>query len=110
VSGDTVPSVDLGVWRTPVERAPRLAARIGLRSDDLWVKRDDWLGLGGGGSKLRKLEFLCAHALEELGATVLVTGGVVPDSEEKGGERLVGRELELDRHDLDPRTETRAVD
>ena len=73
--GDTVPSVDLGVWRTPVERAPRLAARIGLRPDDLWVKRDDWLGLGGGGSKLRKLEFLCAHALEELGATVLVTGG-----------------------------------
>jgi L-cysteate sulfo-lyase len=73
-AGDTVPSVDLGVWRTPVERAPRLAARIGLRPDDLWVKRDDWLGLGGGGNKLRKLEFLCAHA-EEMGATVLVTGG-----------------------------------
>ena len=73
--GDTVPSVDLGVWHTPVERAPRLAARIGLQPDDLWVKRDDWLGLGGGGNKLRKLEFLCAHALEELGATVLVTGG-----------------------------------
>jgi len=73
--GDTVPSVDLGVWRTPVEGAPRLAARIGLRPDDLWVKRDDWLGLGGGGSKLRKLEFLCAHALEKVGATVLVTGG-----------------------------------
>ena len=70
-AGDKVPSVDLGVWRTPVERAPRLAARIGLQHDDLWVKRDDWLGLGGGGSKLRKLEFLCAHALEELGATVL---------------------------------------
>jgi len=52
-----------------------LAARIGLRPDDLWVKRDDWLGLGGGGNKLRKLEFLCAHALEELDATVLVTGG-----------------------------------
>jgi L-cysteate sulfo-lyase len=73
--GDTVPSVDLGVWRTPVERAPRLAARIGLRPDDLWIKRDDWLGLGGGGNKLRKLEFLCAHALEKLDATVLVTGG-----------------------------------
>jgi L-cysteate sulfo-lyase len=46
-----------------------------LRPDDLWVKRDDWLGLGGGGSKLRKLEFLCAHARAEQGATVLVTGG-----------------------------------
>jgi L-cysteate sulfo-lyase len=73
--GVTVPSVDLGVWRTPVERAPRLATRIGLRPDDLWVKRDDWLGLGGGGNKLRKLEYLCAHALEEGDATVLVTGG-----------------------------------
>jgi L-cysteate sulfo-lyase len=71
---EPVPSVDLGVWRTPVERVPRLAERIGLRPDDLWVKRDDWLGLGGGGNKLRKLEFLCAHALEQ-GATVLVTGG-----------------------------------
>jgi 1-aminocyclopropane-1-carboxylate deaminase/D-cysteine desulfhydrase-like pyridoxal-dependent ACC family enzyme len=73
VSG-AVPSVDLGVWRTPVERVPRLAERVGLRPEDLWVKRDDWLGLGGGGSKLRKLEFLCAHALEQ-GTTVLVTGG-----------------------------------
>jgi D-cysteine desulfhydrase len=71
---ESVSRVDLGVWRTPVEPAPRLAARIGLRADDLWVKRDDWLGLGGGGNKLRKLEFLCANAVER-GATTLVTGG-----------------------------------
>ena len=51
-----------------------MAARVGLRPDDLWVKRDDWLGFGGGGNKLRKLELLCADALEQ-GATVLVTGG-----------------------------------
>lgn len=71
---ESVSLVDLGVWRTPVEPAPRLAARIGLRADDLWVKRDDWLGLGGGGNKLRKLEFLCADAVQR-GATTLVTGG-----------------------------------
>lgn len=71
---EPVARVDLGVWRTPVEPAPRLAERIGLRPGDLWVKRDDWLGLGGGGNKLRKLEFLCARALRD-GATVLVTGG-----------------------------------
>lgn len=65
---------DLGVWPTPLEPAPRLAVRLGLRAADLWVKRDDWLGLGGGGSKLRKLEFLCARALAE-GATTLVTSG-----------------------------------
>jgi L-cysteate sulfo-lyase len=66
--------VDLGVWRTPLEPAPRLSERIGLRRNDLWIKRDDWLGLGGGGNKLRKLEHVCARALAG-GATTLVTGG-----------------------------------
>jgi 1-aminocyclopropane-1-carboxylate deaminase/D-cysteine desulfhydrase-like pyridoxal-dependent ACC family enzyme len=40
----------------------------------LWVKRDDVNGLGGGGNKARKLEFLCADAIA-LGCDVLVTGG-----------------------------------
>lgn len=71
---EPAPSVDLGVWPTPVERTPRLAQRVGLRPDDLWVKRDDWLGLGGGGNKLRKLEFLFAEAIGQ-GATTVVTGG-----------------------------------
>ena len=66
--------IDLGVWCTPVEPAARLAERIGLSRGDLWVKRDDWLGLGGGGNKLRKLELLCARALQQ-GATTLVAGG-----------------------------------
>jgi D-cysteine desulfhydrase len=65
---------DLGVWPTPLEPAPRLAVRVGLRPDDLWVKRDDWLGLGGGGNKLRKLEFLCGRAVGQ-GATTLLTSG-----------------------------------
>ncbi len=64
----------LGVWRTPLERLPRLATRIGLDADDLWVKRDDLLAVGGGGNKLRKLDRLCTAALEE-GATTLVACG-----------------------------------
>jgi D-cysteine desulfhydrase family pyridoxal phosphate-dependent enzyme len=40
----------------------------------LWVKRDDVTGLAGGGNKARKLEYLCADALEQQ-ADVLVTGG-----------------------------------
>jgi L-cysteate sulfo-lyase len=68
------PRVDLGAWRTPLEGAPRLAQRIGLRGEDLWIKRDDWLGFGGGGNKIRKMEFLCAQAIED-GATTLVTSG-----------------------------------
>jgi D-cysteine desulfhydrase len=67
-------TVDLGVWRTPLEPAPRLGRHIGLLEDDLWIKRDDWLGLGGGGNKLRKLEHLCAEAIDQ-GATTLVTSG-----------------------------------
>ena len=65
---------DLGVWRTPVEPAPRLARWLGLNPGDLWIKRDDWLGHGGGGSKLRKLEHLCGEAVAA-GATTLVTTG-----------------------------------
>jgi 1-aminocyclopropane-1-carboxylate deaminase/D-cysteine desulfhydrase-like pyridoxal-dependent ACC family enzyme len=40
----------------------------------LWVKRDDLTGLGGGGNKARKLEFLCGDALSS-GAKALVTVG-----------------------------------
>lgn len=40
----------------------------------LWVKRDDATGLAGGGNKARKLEYLCADALEQ-GCDCLVTGG-----------------------------------
>ena len=40
----------------------------------LWVKRDDLTGLGGGGNKVRKLDFLCGAAMAE-GARSLVTVG-----------------------------------
>jgi 1-aminocyclopropane-1-carboxylate deaminase/D-cysteine desulfhydrase-like pyridoxal-dependent ACC family enzyme len=40
----------------------------------LWVKRDDLTGLGGGGNKARKLEFLCGDAVAG-GARALVTVG-----------------------------------
>src|SRR4029453_11589645 len=41
---------------------------------ELWVKRDDLSGLGGGGNKVRKLEYTCAEALAA-GATTLITTG-----------------------------------
>lgn len=53
---------------------PRLAKELGLDADDLWIKRDDLTGLGGGGNKIRKLEWLCGAALAD-GATHLVTTG-----------------------------------
>ena len=54
--------------------AARLAARLGLGADDLWIKRDDLVGLGGGGNKVRKLEYSCAQALAA-GATTIITTG-----------------------------------
>ncbi len=68
-------TVPLSHWPTPLDRAPRLAAALGLRADDLAVKRDDLTDLGGG-NKVRKLEHLAAEALAA-GATVLVTSGGV---------------------------------
>jgi D-cysteine desulfhydrase len=62
----------LGTFPTPLESAPRLAAALGL--DQLWIKRDDLIGLAGGGNKARKLRYSCAAALEA-GATTLVTTG-----------------------------------
>ena len=59
---------------TPVEAAPRLAQAIGLEAGDLWIKRDDLTGLGGGGNKARRLEWT-AGAARAHGATTLVTSG-----------------------------------
>lgn len=64
----------LAVLPTPLEPADRLGAALGMEPGALWVKRDDVTGLGAGGNKARKLEYLCADALER-GADVLVTGG-----------------------------------
>jgi D-cysteine desulfhydrase len=67
--------ISLGAtWPTPLEPARRLAERLGLEPVDLWVKRDDLTALGGGGNKVRKLEYLCARALAD-GATTLLTSG-----------------------------------
>jgi len=64
-----VPRVRLATLPTPLERGPDFSG--GPR---LWVKRDDLTGLGMGGNKARKLEFLCGRALID-GATCLITVG-----------------------------------
>ncbi|MGK5683353.1 pyridoxal-phosphate dependent enzyme [Actinoplanes sp. URMC 104] len=67
-----VEPLPFGAFPTPLEPAPRLAAELGL--GELWIKRDDLIGLGGGGNKARKLRYTCAEALAA-GATTLVTTG-----------------------------------
>jgi L-cysteate sulfo-lyase len=65
----------LGSWPTPLEAAPRLSSALGLAHDSLWVKRDDLSGLGGGGNKVRKLQYTCAQALAAGATTVITAGG-----------------------------------
>lgn len=73
--GEAGPSrIPLGTFPTPLEPAPRLATALGLSDGELWFKRDDLLGLGGGGNKVRKLERTLAAALRG-GADVLITTG-----------------------------------
>jgi D-cysteine desulfhydrase len=67
------PRLPLGVWPTPLDDCPRLSAALGAT---VLVKRDDVNGLGGGGNKLRKLEFLLAAAVADGVDTVITFGGV----------------------------------
>ena len=57
---------------TPLEKLPNLTAA--LSGPEIWIKRDDLLGLAAGGNKTRKLEFLVADALAQ-GADTLITVG-----------------------------------
>lgn len=59
---------------TPLEPLTHLADYLG--GPDLWIKRDDLLGLTAGGNKTRKLEFLMADALAQ-GADTIITVGAV---------------------------------
>lgn len=59
---------------TPIEKLEHLTRELG--GPDIYIKRDDLLGLAGGGNKTRKLEFLVADALSQ-GADTLITVGAV---------------------------------
>ena len=59
---------------TPIEPLRHLQKQLG--GPELFIKRDDLLGLAAGGNKTRKLEFLVADALAQ-GADTLVTVGAV---------------------------------
>lgn len=65
----TLPRSNLATLPTHLEQGPQF--EDGPR---LWIKRDDLTGLGAGGNKARKLEYLCGQAMAE-GANCLVTVG-----------------------------------
>lgn len=59
---------------TPIEPLSRLSKLLG--GPNIFIKRDDLLGLTAGGNKTRKLEFLMGDALEK-GADTIITCGAV---------------------------------
>jgi len=75
---DDFPRFRLLDGSTPIQRLARLEQMLGTASGGarLWVKRDDVMGIGGGGNKLRKLEFLIGEAVAQGCDTFITTGGL----------------------------------
>lgn len=67
-----LPRVQLAILPTPIQALPNISAYLG--GPQILVKRDDLTGLGMGGNKVRKLEFLIAEA-QANGAKMLITTG-----------------------------------
>ena len=64
--------VSLGIFPTPIQRLDNLSALLGA---NIYMKRDDLTGLGLGGNKVRKLEYLLAEAKRQGAQVVFTTGG-----------------------------------
>ena len=65
------PKVSLGIFPTPIQKLENISRITGT---NVYIKRDDLTGLGLGGNKVRKLEFLLAEA-KSMGAEIVFTTG-----------------------------------
>ena len=66
------PRLSLGTFPTPIQRLDRISQLLNV---NVYVKRDDLSGLGLGGNKIRKLEYLLADARQKGAELVFTTGG-----------------------------------
>jgi D-cysteine desulfhydrase len=75
---DSLPRIALLDAATAIHRLSRVEEQLGLASRGirLSIKRDDVMALGGGGNKLRKLEYHLGHARDIGADTVITVGGV----------------------------------
>lgn len=69
-----LPRVRIAHLPTPIEFLPRLTAALG--GPQIFCKRDDQTGLGFGGNKTRKLEFLLAEAEAQNAKTLMSVGAI----------------------------------
>ena len=68
----TFPRINVGYLPTPIAELKRLGKR--LDGPKILIKRDDLTGLGLGGNKIRKLEFLLGEAIKQ-NCDMVITGG-----------------------------------
>jgi len=61
----------LGIFPTPIHKLDNISKALGTQ---VYIKRDDMTGLGLGGNKVRKLEYLLADA-KDCGAEIVFTTG-----------------------------------
>ena len=64
--------VPLAILPTPIQKLENISRILGT---NVWIKRDDMTGIGLGGNKVRKLEFLLADAKAKGAEIVFTTGG-----------------------------------
>ncbi len=69
----TLPRIPLANLPTPLEDLPRLSQELG--GPRLFIKRDDETGLGFGGNKTRKLEYLLGDAVRQQADTIITGAG-----------------------------------
>lgn len=69
------PRIDLLDGPTPIQRMRRLEEQL-QTGVQIYVKRDDFMAVGLGGNKLRKLEYLLGDALHQGCDTFITTGGL----------------------------------
>ena len=89
------PRLDLARTPTPLQFLSRASEKWGA-GKRLWMKRDDLTGAALTGNKIRKLEFIAAHALDYGFQTLVTCGGV--QSNHCRATALVAAQLGLDCH------------
>lgn len=87
--------IDLARTPTPLQFLQRASKRWG-RGHRLWVKRDDLTGSTLSGNKVRKLEFIAAHAIDSGCDTLITCGGL--QSNHCRATAFAGAQLGLDVH------------
>ena len=87
--------IELAHTPTPLQYLPRASGKWG-RGHRLWVKRDDLTGCALSGNKVRKLEFIAAHAIDNGYDTLITCGGL--QSNHCRATALAGAQLGLKVH------------